>query len=269
MGKILTENVHRSFKDAPYYLVYDTDNGFLDQVRNYSRFMSNAEGLFAVQVLIDKSIDVLIAGQISDACREILTEQSVHIFDGYPGTCEEALAKLKDESFHPVNAEQRESSNTVVRIDFLRDDFKFQGKDILYDDWDFILNIKPLSSVAKNWQDPIDYENGLYHLRLEVLEMKTTEHPVAFEFVWFNYPEKEDPERLHRCSFGHYCFFSRSGTYEHIAMIKDMEITTISSLEKDWNWKRAWDSPFILIKPYGQDPFPINARISLSLYGKD
>ena len=50
------------------------------------------------------------------------------------------------------------------------------------------------------------------------------------------------------------------------AFIDDMEKTSVDGREENWDWTKAWNLPFVLVKPYGQKPFPIKFRITLTIF---
>lgn len=269
IGKILSENITKDFAEAVYYLIYDSGQDEIDCILNCCRNRDDFNGVQAAEVFLNKDVDTVICGDIYPGCMNLLSSRGVRVYNGFPGTGEEALARLADGR---LNEHARPASGIgqgeVRSFKFLQGTYTFHGKNILYDDWDFIMEVDKPEGLPVNWLEPLNYAGGTYHLRLDVLEMESTSQPVAFEFVWFNYPEKEDPQRLHRCSFGHYCFFSSPGVYEHLAMVNDMEITTETSDIVEWNWSRAWDTPFILVKPYAQNPFPIEIELAVTLYSR-
>ena len=154
----------------------------------------------------------------------------------------------------------------MKKILFYDFDLTFDGKNKLYEDWDFILELKPKQKVQKNWISPIDFSHGSYQLKLEVLTIKKVEKPIEFEISWCNFPEDKEPDIPHRCSYGHYCSFLNPGSYEHIAYLDDMELTTVDGNVKKWDWENAWDAPFVLIKPYSQNPFPIEIKVQVNIF---
>ena len=269
VGKILAENLAKDFNNAPYYLVYDSKEDEIDCIMNYCRRQGHSTGLQAAAIFLNNDVDTVICGDIHSECKDLLLSRGVRVYSGFPGTGEQVLARLSKGRLREHAQPLSGVSKVEVRsFEFLKGVYTFDGKNILYDDWDFIMEVDHPAEVPKNWLEPINFAAGAYHLRLDVLDMQPTPQPVAFEFVFFNYPEEEDPERLHRCSLSHYCFFTSPGAYQHLAMIEDMEITTETSDIREWNWHRAWDSPFILIKPYGQDPFPIEVELTVTLYSR-
>jgi len=266
IGKILAENITKDFSDAAYYIIYDSKKDEIDWVMNCCRNRHDFIGLQAAALFVGKGVDTMICGDIHPECKNLLISSGVRVYDGFPGTGEQVVARLSHDSLSEHTQPSTGAGTAEVRsFEFFRGIYTFQGKNILYDDWDFIMQVNQPDGVPTNWEHPTNYAEGSYHLELNVLDMRPTSKPVAFEFVFFNYPEVEDPERLHRCSFGHYCFFSSPGVYQHLAMVRDMEVTTETSDIREWDWSRAWDSPFILIKPYGQKPYPIAIKLTVTV----
>lgn len=267
IGKILTENITKDFTDAAYYLIYDSEKDEIEWIMNCCRNRDDFTGLQAAALFLSKDIDTVICGNIRSECKKLLISRGVRVFDGFPGTGEQVLARLTEGRLSEYAQPRSGMGKVEVQsFTFLQSTYTFDGKNILYDDWDFIMAVDQSFGIPINWVKPVNYADGAYHLKLVVRNMQSTPQPVAFEFVFFNYPEEEDTERLHRCSFGHYCFFSSPGVYEHLAMVTDMEVTTETSDIREWNWSKAWNSPFILIKPFGHKPFPIEVELTVTLY---
>jgi len=262
VGRTLSENLAPSFAGSSYYLLCDPQGHILEEIKNENR--DGGVGLQAAQLLANRGVKTVVCGDLNPACRRLLEAHSVMVFQGFPATGSEALQRL---AARPVAKPQEDGDlHKVASFQLINGDFTFTGGNVLYDEWDFLLNIDTPPGRPENWLRPSNYAEGMYHLDVQVLEMRQTSGPIAFEFVWLNLPEKSDPQRLHRCSFAHYCYFHRAGRYEHVARIQDMEVTTINSDVRQWDWTRACDSVFILIKPYGQNPFPLTAHVEVTVY---
>jgi predicted Fe-Mo cluster-binding NifX family protein len=265
VGRILSENLAPSFAGSSYYLLCDLQGHVLEEIKNENR--DRGIGLQAAQLLANRGVKVVVCGDMDPACRRLLESHSVQVFQGFPATGLEAFKRL---TAVPATKPQKNSNRGEVPSFRLIDgEFTFTGGNLLYEDWDFLLNIDTPPGRPKHWLQPRSYSEGMYHLDLQVLEMRQSSSPIAFEFVLMNLPEKSDPQRLHRCSYAHYCCFHQAGRYEHLARIQDMEVTTIDSDVRPWDWSRACDSVFILIKPYGQNPFPLTAHVEVTVYAGD
>ena len=268
MGHILTENIHKRFAEAPFYLIHDPDSGSLATVANHCRHARDWSGLQAAQLLVDCCVDTVLAGEMHPSCQSLFFGAGVRVVSSFPATVDQAVAALG--AARPASGQEpktRPRCEPCPRFTFIDRHLSLTGAAVLYDDWDFVLRIPVEQGAPLNWRHPVDWAGGVYHLRVEIFSMKAVPRPIELEVGWSNLPKQEDPDGLHRCSFGPYCSFSGRGTYEHIAFLDDMENTTTDSSEKAWDWSRAWHRPFALIKPYGQNPYPIECRLTITIYG--
>ncbi len=276
-GRSMVENVYKRFGNCPSYLLYDTEVEDLRVIVNYGKYQGGC-GPQAAQLLVNLGVDLVITDEIDDRSYEILYSNNIDIYSGYPGTCEEAMQKLNEGKLNKIKKyiSLRGSNNgsngfesrksLLSNFKFLDLEVVFKGEKILFSDWELLLHQIPEEKVPQNWIAPVNYADGVYHIRLEVLEMQNTAKPVEFEVSWLNFPEKKHPNIPHRCSFGYYCMFTCPGIYEHIAKIKDMENTSVNGREEPWDWEAGLDSPFCLIKPYGQKPFPVKIKFDVTIY---
>ncbi len=264
----LTENVYKRFGRCPVYIIYDTESGDCEYVYNYCRSFQKDPGTIAAQMFVNRDVKAVITEDIDSRSLKVLNESSIEVYSGYPGTCKEALDKYRDGKLKIISGDKHRNEKEIVLNNFVffKHDLTFEGKNISYDDWDFVLKLNASPDIPKNWLSPINYAEGSYQLRLEVYEMKNTRNPIEFEIGWYNLPEEEHSNIPHLCSYGHYCRFTDNGMYEHIAFIDDMEKTSVDGKEENSDWTKAWDSPFVLVKPYGQKPFPIKFKITLTIF---
>lgn len=267
VNKSLAENVFKEFGQCPVYIIYDTDNKSSRYIYSYLRYDNNKGGPVAAQIFADGKIDVVITGDIDTRSLSILNNAGIKVFDGFPAFGKQAMDRLMENKLELIiDKNIAKNINDLKRFLFYDFELTFEGKKRLYEDWDFILKLKPKQKIPENWLSPIDYSRGSYQLKLEIQKMRRVGKPVEFEICWCNFPEDKDSDIPHRCSYGHYCSFSSPGSYEHIACLDDMELTTIDGNIKKWDWKNAWDSPFVLVKPYSQDPFPIKFKIQVTIF---
>jgi len=277
-GRSLVENVYKRFWRSPVYMIYDTKKRNFEYITNYCKY-GESIGPQVAQILVNKKVKIVITDEIDEVSYNIFKNSSIKVYSGYPGLGKEALANFSKGNLKPVI----ENSINIKKIEkdlkikkgfrskinhfiFLDKALILKGKNRLFEDWEMKLHLDAKKRVPKNWSNPVNYANGIYHLQLEVIEMKKIEKLIEFEFGWCNYIEEKHPNIPHRCTFGYYSNFTSPGVYEHMARIKDMENTSVDGKEENWNWKAGWDSPFCLIKPYGQDPFPVKLRVTVTVY---
>lgn len=267
VNKSLAENVFKEFSQCPVYIIYDTDSKSSRYIYNYLRYGGDKGGPVAAQIFADEKIDAVITGNIDTRSLSILNNAGIKVFNGFPAFGKQAIDRLRENKLKLIIDKNISKNNSELKK-FLFYDFEltFEGKNKLYEDWDFILKLRPKQKIHQNWLSPVDYSRGSYQLKLEVQKMRRVEKPVEFEISWCNFPEDKDPDIPHCCSYGHYCSFTSPDIYEHIAYLDDMELTTIDGNIKKWDWENAWDSPFVLVKPYTQNPFPIDFKIEVTIF---
>ena len=74
------------------------------------------------------------------------------------------------------------------------------GDKRLHEDWDFHLGMDVEPGVPANWLKPINFAEGTYYVRWNILEMTPVDKPVFFGFGWTNRPRGEDPTIQHRAN---------------------------------------------------------------------
>ncbi|MCL5069815.1 MAG: hypothetical protein M1308_02800 [Actinobacteria bacterium] len=272
-GRSLAENVYKRFGESPAFLIYDTSTKTINAINNFSKCLKGC-GPQAAQVLIDNKIDSVIVGDIDDRSLEILKTNNVAIYKGYPGTGKEALQKINENRIKKINdAKQALNPNKINSIKseikkftFLNLNLTFNKEFVPYEDWCMILNHPVADKVPSNWISPNNFSEGIYYLKLEVLEMQKTKNPIEFEFGWCNFPEEKNSNIPHRCNFGIYSSIIFPGIYEHIARIKDMENTSVDSREEPWDWESGWNSPFSLNIPFSSFYFPVKLKFMVKIY---
>ena len=141
----------------------------------------------------------------------------------------------------------------------------FDGSNIVYSDWDFIRPVEARERSPADWTSPINYAGGYYLLCVEVAGLRPAAEPIEIEFGFFNRPETDDADRLERCSLGQYGRFAGPGKWMSFAKLEDMETTTLAGAEGDWDWVHAWHAPFVLLKPFEQDPYPFDIGLTVRI----
>jgi predicted Fe-Mo cluster-binding NifX family protein len=282
-GRSLDENVYKRFGNSPAYLIYDISDKSVRAINNFAKCQDGC-GPQAAQMLVDNEIDTAIIGDIDEKSLEILKTGNIDIYYGYPGMGKEALQKLDEGKLAKINEAskaKKQQAEPVIKNDtsiaamkernikkftFLDLEQTYNGEFIPIEGWCMLLHQPVSGEIPSNWIAPYDFADGIYHLRLEVIDMKKTQKPIEFEFGWCNLPEEKHPNIPHRCNFGIYSSFTTPGVYEHIARIKDMENTSVDGTEEPWDWEAGWASPFTLIKIYKQKPYPVKVRCTVNIY---
>jgi predicted Fe-Mo cluster-binding NifX family protein len=266
VNRRLPELIFQRFAQAPGYLIYDEDTGQPEYIDNHTRNLPGMNGTAAAAVLAARGVDAVVAGRMDDRGVDLLRAAGIEAFCGFVGTCELAVAAYRAGDL-PAAAFGSGSAAAadLAAFDFIDVGHTFNGENVVYADWDFIRPMAVPDGLPRDWTSPIDFGNGYYFLEVEVATPESIAQPVELEFGFFNVPPDADPERLERCSFGQYCRIPGSGKWMHIAALRDMELTTLSGNEKEWDWSRAWFEPFVLIKPFEQEPYPFAIDLKVTV----
>jgi hypothetical protein len=140
-----------------------------------------------------------------------------------------------------------------------------------------------------NWVSPVNYRDGQYKLRVEVLEMEPVSSGVMIQFGWWNY--YPDPETHHLASKG--LVFSSPGVYEQIGNVKDIPcyfkgyvngVLIDDNCKYDTGWQWDWTNAFAdyydsahpegmfytllnpLNNPASADGFPYKVHTTLTIF---
>lgn len=135
----------------------------------------------------------------------------------------------------------------------------------LYSDWDFVTRLPHQPGAPKNWLTPISYADGNYHLRVEVLEMKGISKPVDFCLGCWN--KAGDPTIQHCCWWIN-SRIKAPGVYEQEKRIRSFwHGPGKGSKRLPWDFASAYKdrSFFTIIRPHGQDPFPVKMHVTMTV----
>jgi len=164
-----------------------------------------------------------------------------------------------------METDHRRTSFVFVDATYTHD-----GTHRAWDDWDFYNKPPHQPDAPQNWMKPVDYVNGEFQLRVEVLAMKETPMDVGYAIGFCNL--EDDADELHCHTQPSRIRFRRPGVYEASARTRDMwfgvDAGTLGfevALEAGWDW-RSWGGLYSFVVPYGCDPFPINFHVTWTIY---
>ncbi|HCL31068.1 MAG TPA: hypothetical protein DIC52_21890 [Candidatus Latescibacteria bacterium] len=106
--------------------------------------------------------------------------------------------------------------------------YRHSGWSRLYSTWDFATRIPTNRDAPKDWEQPVDFKNGTYQFRVEVLKMGELGENAQISFGWIN--SGSDPQIKH--TTGDTMLFAQPGIYETSNRIQKLAIyrgTTTSS----------------------------------------
>ena len=58
------------------------------------------------------------------------------------------------------------------------------GDNRLYSDWDFVTKMFFAPYIPHNWLEPVNYADGRYHIRIEIMSMGETDIPMKIMCGW-------------------------------------------------------------------------------------
>ena len=150
--------------------------------------------------------------------------------------------------------------------------YTHSGHGRLHSNWDFVTNVLTKAEAPKNWETPINYKDGSFEFRVEVLEMEEIEQSMVISFGWINSPF--DPQRKHTSGGGIY--FSKPGLYETTGRIQQISKYRgdNGALTTQWDWSSAYSkhSVFTIINPQANPSaagFPFKIHITVRIFSAD
>jgi hypothetical protein len=117
--------------------------------------------------------------------------------------------------------------------------------------------------VPANWESPVNYADGDVTIRIELLETASAgAFPVYYLIGW----ESQDGEGYVRGG----AKFDALGTFEERVRVKDFQRVVngvdAGSVEDDWDWSRAFQSPNGDTWGAGGAPYPLRVKVRLTLH---
>ncbi len=150
------------------------------------------------------------------------------------------------------------------------------GQNRLYEDWDFVTKMFFARGVPLNWLEPVNYAEGRYHIRVEVMSMGEIDVPFKISCGWTNRARVYDPT-------GQHCTISvkgikKPGIYGESNWLRSWWHGPAD--DKDpvllWDFEHAYlpHSFFTIVAPdplypvQNFNPFPLKMRLTLWIVSK-
>ena len=103
-GDTLDSPVDGSFGRAAYFLIINTDDDSFDVIDNSANVNAmGGAGVQAAQDVVDKGIEWILTGSMGPRAYEVISSAGVKIGGGATGTVRDALARLKEGGFDPLD----------------------------------------------------------------------------------------------------------------------------------------------------------------------
>ncbi len=93
--------VHPQFARCAYFIIYDTDNDRYDVIQNPFMSTPSGAGIQVAQMLLDKGVNAVVAGNIGPNAYQVLISTGIQILPGVTGTVKEAIERFKREATSP------------------------------------------------------------------------------------------------------------------------------------------------------------------------
>lgn len=95
VDRSLESQVDPRFGRCQYFLIIDTDTMAFEAIQNVSAGAMSGAGIQAAQAIAEKSVKVLIAGNVGPNAHQVLSSAGIRIMTGASGTVREAVESFK------------------------------------------------------------------------------------------------------------------------------------------------------------------------------
>jgi predicted Fe-Mo cluster-binding NifX family protein len=114
-GDTLQSEIDLRFARCPYYIIYDTDRGSFEAVKNENPAAGGGAGVRASQQIADMGVKAIITGNIGPNAFRVLSSASIKIYSGASGIINDVIEKF-------INGVYKNYSNHDVGSHFGKDE---------------------------------------------------------------------------------------------------------------------------------------------------
>ncbi len=93
-GESLDSPVDERFGRAEVFIIYDSETGEFEAVRNPFLNSQGGVGISAAKFAVEKGVDALVSGSFGPNALEVLRASSIKLFKAEEGTVKENIEKL-------------------------------------------------------------------------------------------------------------------------------------------------------------------------------
>jgi predicted Fe-Mo cluster-binding NifX family protein len=104
-GKTLDSSVDPRFGRCPYFLIVDSETGKFETIENTSGQAFRGAGISAAQMIANKKVGVVIAGNFGPNALNVLNASGIKIFVGLGKTAKEALVYYQEGKLEEITSE--------------------------------------------------------------------------------------------------------------------------------------------------------------------
>ena len=103
-GKTIDSLVDSRFGRCPYFLIIDSETEEFEVLKNTAGQAFQGAGISAAQMIANKKVKAVIAGNFGPKAASVLSASGIEIFAGVSDlTVKQALEKYKDGEFKPLD----------------------------------------------------------------------------------------------------------------------------------------------------------------------
>jgi len=102
-GGTLESNVDQRFARCPYYIIYDTNSGSFEAIKNESSLEGGGAGVRAAQRISDMGVEAVISGNIGPSAFRVLSAASIKIYSGASGYIKDVVEDLKSGKYSEIS----------------------------------------------------------------------------------------------------------------------------------------------------------------------
>jgi len=94
-GEGLESQLDERLGRCPYFVILDTDGGTVESLRNTAADASSGAGTKAMQLLMDRDVQVIITGKIGPNAAELIAEAKMEAVTDKKGTVREVFNEYR------------------------------------------------------------------------------------------------------------------------------------------------------------------------------
>ena len=102
-GQELKDNHDPRFGRCTYFLIYDTEQGFLKALENKGQLSEGGAGIAAAQQIIDEDVQVVLTGNMGPNAYNLMEKSVVKVYRCKTNSCQEALELYQDGKLSELN----------------------------------------------------------------------------------------------------------------------------------------------------------------------
>ncbi|WP_058484909.1 NifB/NifX family molybdenum-iron cluster-binding protein [Defluviitalea phaphyphila] len=103
IGKNLDDMVDIRFGRCNYFIIYDTDKGFIKAIANRGQVSGGGAGIAAAQQIIDEDVDAVITGNMGPNSFNLFKTSDIKVYSCGSMKVERAIELLKEQKLEEIS----------------------------------------------------------------------------------------------------------------------------------------------------------------------